>query len=119
MSKADKADTLYKALAANGYIISLMDELQHRGQFQTVFNGSFATSAKRFYKQCLIAEAHVTGARLEQSDEAMEQMFESYQLMERILTLVLYAGRKLTPEAALLLNAELEGVASKYGIQFE
>ncbi len=117
--KAFRADTLYRMLAANGYIISLMDDLKHRGQYTKVFNPSFATSAKGFYKQCLIAESHVTTARMDDSDEALDQMHQSYMLMDRIMTLVLFAGRKLTPEAALLLNDELEALAGKYGVKFE
>lgn len=116
--KAFRADVLYKMLAANGYIISLMDDLKHQGQFTTVFNPSFASIAKKFYKQCLIAESHVTSVRSDDSDEAMEQLHNSYVMMDNVLTLVLHAGRKLTPEAPLLLNDELEALAGKYGVRF-
>lgn len=111
-----RADAMYKLLAATGFLIGAFADLEELNRGKLPFTQSLKYSAKKFQEQLLSAELVVAGPNLSGKVQEADQLFDSYQLVDHLLSVALLAGRKLTPAAQKLLNEELEGVARKWGV---
>ncbi|QIP16798.1 hypothetical protein G8759_31235 [Spirosoma aureum] len=119
---ADKrADLVFKIMAAVGFMLDALDALDHAtpGGKQQVFRAGLKNAAQKFKLQLETAEAHIAGHNYHDREQAMDQMAESYQVMDNLLTIMLQASLKLTPAAMELMNNEMIGVATKWGIKLE
>ncbi|MDB5240103.1 MAG: hypothetical protein JWP57_728 [Spirosoma sp.] len=109
-------DLLYKMLAATGYLLDGFSEINRLNLTSPIFTMSLKHQAQKFKAGLTAAEQKVLGYTDQNRTEAIDQLAESYHLVERLMNIHLQAGRKLTEEARLLLSNELEAVAKKYGI---
>ena len=113
-----RADTLYKIMAASGFLIDAFAELERLGAKPTFAMG-VKNAALKFQVQLLATEKAITGVGRNDADyiQSLDQLHDSYILLDNLLTIMLNAGRKLTPQAQELLNNEMNAVATKYGVQ--
>lgn len=115
-----RADQVYKMLAATGFLIDAISEAESLGPHgQSLFKMNLKNTASKFKAQLVGVEQLIATNQHEDKNESIDQMADSYLLMDRLLSMCLKANRKLNPQAFEIMNNELEEVARKWGIAID
>ena len=107
---------LYKMVACTGYLLDLFSEVDQFRLDSPVFTMSLKRDAQKFRAGLERAEAFVTRTVDRDRTEVIDQLSQSYHLVDRLLDIHIQAERKLTEETRRLLADEIEAVVEKYGL---
>ena len=80
---------------------------------------SLKRDAQKFKAGLERVEAFVTGTIDKERTDVIDQISESYHLVDRLLDIHIQAERKLKEEARLMMVDEVEAVLKKYGMTIE
>ncbi len=109
-------DLTYKILSATGFLLDAFGEMEQLGLKSPIFKMALKQTANRFKDQLGKAEAVVTGHLDSDHIEAADQMGSSYILMDRLLSVHLEAGRKLSEEGVIILSKKIENTLTEFGL---
>ncbi|GAB3956676.1 hypothetical protein GCM10028805_47280 [Spirosoma harenae] len=104
-----------------GFLLNSFNQLEFLspGNSQQVFSMALKYSAKKFMAELEKAERIFTHGDIKTNEVMMQQMADSYEVVDTLMSLMLQAGRILTPEAMQLMNEDMLATAAKWGVQVE
>ena len=106
----------YKMVAGTGYLLDLYSAVDQFRLDSPVFTRSLKRDAQKFRAGLERAEAFFTRTVDRDRTEVIDQLSQSYHLVDRLLEIHPQAEGKRTQETRLLLADGIEAVVKKYGL---